>query len=241
MLLSFRNLVLSSAALCTTAAFAAEQKKVEVPFSFVAKNHAYQAGSYTVTVDWTKSLVTLKEIGKPSQPLMWIMLPGATDPNHPNVRLTFDVTDRTMCCERSSMRRSSRRTWMQSQSRLWRAPLPLASRFDTERSRSMGPFGNSPEGALCFWSQSRDAHSKGKRGRRGRARSGWIRRQGGFFLDHQAITSDELRRILYLERENARLQRLVAELLTKNEQLRQMCLPEDVEIEISAARSDHDR
>ena len=22
---------------------------------------------------------------------MWIMLPGATDPNHPNVRLTFDV------------------------------------------------------------------------------------------------------------------------------------------------------
>ena len=60
MLLSFRNLVLSSAALCTTAAFAAEQKKVEVPFSFVAKNHAYQAGSYTVTVDWTKSLVTLK-------------------------------------------------------------------------------------------------------------------------------------------------------------------------------------
>ncbi len=59
MLMSFRNLVLSSAALCTTAAFAAEQTRVEVPFSFVAKNHAYQAGSYTVTVDWTKSLVTL--------------------------------------------------------------------------------------------------------------------------------------------------------------------------------------
>jgi hypothetical protein len=92
MLLSFRNLVLSSAALCTTAAFAAEQKKVEVPFSFVAKNHAYQAGSYTVTVDWTKSLVTLNEIGKPSQPLMWIMVPGETDPSHPKVRLTFDVT-----------------------------------------------------------------------------------------------------------------------------------------------------
>jgi hypothetical protein len=48
--------------------------------------------------------------------------------------------------------------------------------------------------------------------------------KGGCFLDHQTITSDELRRILYLERENARLQRLVAELLTKNEQLRQMWL-----------------
>ena len=65
--------------------------------------------------------------------------------------------------------------------------------------------------------------------------------KGGSLLDHEAITSDELRRILYLERENARLQRLVAELLTKNEQLRQMCLPEDGEIEISAARSDRDR
>ena len=44
MLMSFRNLVLISAALCTTAAFAAEQKRVDVPFSFVAKNHAYQRG-----------------------------------------------------------------------------------------------------------------------------------------------------------------------------------------------------
>ncbi len=48
---------------------------------------------------------------------------------------------------------------------------------------------------------------------------------GGFLLDHQAITSDESGRILALERENARLQRLVAELLIKNQQLRQMCSP----------------
>ncbi len=45
---------------------------------------------------------------------------------------------------------------------------------------------------------------------------------GRTLLDHQAIKSDESRRIVYLERENARLQRLVAELLVKNEQLRQM-------------------
>ncbi len=89
MLLSFRNLVISSAALCATAAFAAEQKTVEVPFGFVAKNHVYQAGSYTVAVDWARSQVTLCEIGKPSQPLMWTMVPG--DPAHPKVSLTFDV------------------------------------------------------------------------------------------------------------------------------------------------------
>jgi hypothetical protein len=43
-------------------------------------------------------------------------------------------------------------------------------------------------------------------------------------LDDQAITGDESGRAAYLERENARLQRLVAELLVKNEQLRQLFL-----------------
>ena len=90
MLMRFRNLVLLSTALCTTAAFAAEQKTVNVPFSFVAKNHAYAAGSYTVAVDWTRSVVTLSKIGKPSQPLMWIMVP-ADNGNQSKVSLTFDV------------------------------------------------------------------------------------------------------------------------------------------------------
>jgi hypothetical protein len=91
MLSSFRNLVLISAALSTTAAFAAEQRRVEVPFSFVAKNHAYQAGSYTVAVDWAKSMVTLRQIGKPNQPLMWIVLPGPNGSDPSKVSLTFDV------------------------------------------------------------------------------------------------------------------------------------------------------
>jgi hypothetical protein len=46
----------------------------------------------------------------------------------------------------------------------------------------------------------------------------------GSLLDHQAITSDASSRADYLERENARLQRLVAELLISNEQLRQQYL-----------------
>jgi hypothetical protein len=43
-------------------------------------------------------------------------------------------------------------------------------------------------------------------------------------VNSQAITNDELSQIMWLERENARLQQLVAELLIKNEQLRQMYL-----------------
>jgi hypothetical protein len=49
-------------------------------------------------------------------------------------------------------------------------------------------------------------------------------KNGGSLLDHQAISSDESSRAAYLERENARLQRLVAELLVKNEQLRRLFL-----------------
>jgi hypothetical protein len=92
MRIRFRNLLLSAAALSATAAFAAEQKTVEVPFNFIAKNHGYKAGSYTVSVDRLRSVVILSKIGKPSQPLEWIMLPGDNDPSHLHVRLTFNVT-----------------------------------------------------------------------------------------------------------------------------------------------------
>jgi hypothetical protein len=43
-------------------------------------------------------------------------------------------------------------------------------------------------------------------------------------LDQQAMKNNESSRAEYLERENARLQHLVAELLVKNEQLRQLYL-----------------
>jgi hypothetical protein len=84
----FRNLVLLSAALCTTAAFAAEQQRVDVPFSFVAKNHAYAAGSYIVAVDWSRSMVSLSTIGRPRQKLTWIIVPADSGNK---VSLIFDV------------------------------------------------------------------------------------------------------------------------------------------------------
>jgi hypothetical protein len=91
MLLRFRNVVLSAAALCATAAFAAEPRMVNVPFSFVAKNHAYQPGPYIISVDWTRSMVTLTEVGKRGQKMAWILLPGDSDPRHSKVSLSFDV------------------------------------------------------------------------------------------------------------------------------------------------------
>jgi hypothetical protein len=91
MLLSLRNLVLSAAALCSTAAFAATQTRVALPFNFVVEKTAYQAGSYTVEVDSGRSFVTLANITKPSQSLTWILGPGVYDASPTKVRLIFDV------------------------------------------------------------------------------------------------------------------------------------------------------
>ena len=90
-MLSFRNLVLSAAALCSTAAFAATQTRLDVPFSFKVKNHAYQAGSYIVAVDPERASMSLNSVTAPGQALMWIVGPGVYDANESKVRLTFDV------------------------------------------------------------------------------------------------------------------------------------------------------
>jgi hypothetical protein len=87
---SIRNLVLSSAALCATTAFAANQARIDVPFGFVVKNHAYRAGAYSIVVDKQKSLLTLSNINEPSRSVMSIVGPETSDPDH-RVSLMFDV------------------------------------------------------------------------------------------------------------------------------------------------------
>jgi len=89
-MLSLRTLVLSSAALCSTAAFAANQARVDVPFNFVVKNHTYQAGTYRVEIEPQRSLVTLSKVTDPVESLMWIAGPGDSNGYPPKVRLTFD-------------------------------------------------------------------------------------------------------------------------------------------------------
>jgi hypothetical protein len=86
-----RGLVLSSAALCATAAFANDQARLDVPFNFVVKGHAYQAGSYKVGIDSGRSLVTLRNVKAPTQSLMWIVTPGDAVRNYSKVSMTFDV------------------------------------------------------------------------------------------------------------------------------------------------------
>jgi opacity protein-like surface antigen len=89
MRLILRSLILSSAALCASTAFAAKRVQLNVPFNFVANNHVYRAGTYGVEVETDKSVVKLISISESTSPLMWIVGPGNND-NHSKVRLTFD-------------------------------------------------------------------------------------------------------------------------------------------------------
>jgi hypothetical protein len=96
MRLNLRTLVLSSAALCSTAAFAANEVRVNVPFNFVAKNHTYQAGAYKVLIEPEHSVVTLRKVEDPVQSAMWLVGPGDSQGPQPKVRLTFYGTGQKM-------------------------------------------------------------------------------------------------------------------------------------------------
>jgi len=76
MRITLKTLVLSSAALCATAAFAANQARVDVPFSFTAKGQSYPAGSYTVAMDSNEAVVNMSSDANTSKHLAWVAGPA---------------------------------------------------------------------------------------------------------------------------------------------------------------------
>lgn len=90
MRVAFKSLVLSSAAFCATAAFAANQARVDVPFSFTAKGHSYPAGMYDVELDGDGSFVTLASRVDLGKQIRWNV--GPTEPAYMPAVVTFDQT-----------------------------------------------------------------------------------------------------------------------------------------------------
>jgi hypothetical protein len=62
---------------------------LDVPFNFVVKGHAYQAGSYKVGIDSERFFVTLSNVKVPTQSQLWLVTPANAD--HRKVSMTFDV------------------------------------------------------------------------------------------------------------------------------------------------------
>lgn len=88
MKLAVRILALASAALVSTAAFAASEARVNVPFDFTAKGHSFPAGSYNVLLDSNSTMVTLANRSEPGSQLKWTV--GPADPASAPVVLKFD-------------------------------------------------------------------------------------------------------------------------------------------------------
>ena len=90
MRVALKSLLLSSAAFCATAAFAADHARVDVPFSFTAKGHSYPAGMYDVELDGDGSFVTLASRVDLAKQIRWCV--GPTEPAHMDAVVTFDQT-----------------------------------------------------------------------------------------------------------------------------------------------------
>jgi len=83
-----RTLVLTSAALCATAAFAADRAVVTVPFNFETHGQAFPAGSYAVSLDPHANVLTLRNDN--GQSINWAVSPADCDPTSPVLHMTFD-------------------------------------------------------------------------------------------------------------------------------------------------------
>ncbi len=88
MRLAIKSLVLSSAAFCATAVFAANPGRVDVPFSFTAKGHSYPAGMYDVALDSGGTFVTLGSRVDLTRQFAWSV--GPSNPAKMPVVVTFD-------------------------------------------------------------------------------------------------------------------------------------------------------
>jgi len=103
-----RSLVLTSAALFATAAFAADKAVVNVPFNFESHGQAFPAGQYEVSLDSHENVITMSNMTNTAQTVMWTASPADCSGSAPLLRIKFDGTGYTR--QLHSVRIASRTT-----------------------------------------------------------------------------------------------------------------------------------
>jgi hypothetical protein len=86
-----RSVVLATAALCATAAFAATKAVVDVPFNFTSQGQAFPAGQYVATLDLNHNVLGLQSMTNAKLSALWIATPAISNPNE---KLTLKFDDR---------------------------------------------------------------------------------------------------------------------------------------------------
>ena len=74
--MNLKSLVVSSVVFCATAAFAANQAKVNVPFNFTAQGQPYPAGSYEVDLDVNHNVMTMTSKTDTTKHFSWNVGPA---------------------------------------------------------------------------------------------------------------------------------------------------------------------
>jgi hypothetical protein len=87
---TFRALVLATAAICASAAFAADRAVVNIPFNFESHGKVYPAGTYAASLDMNMSLLRLRSTTDPKVNVSWATSPADYNPSAQVLRLQFD-------------------------------------------------------------------------------------------------------------------------------------------------------
>jgi hypothetical protein len=85
-----RTIVFTSAALCATAAFAADKAVVNVPFNFETHGMAFSAGEYTAALSMEKNVLTLTNVANPKESVLWTVSPADETAIHAPLLLKFN-------------------------------------------------------------------------------------------------------------------------------------------------------
>jgi hypothetical protein len=76
MQINLKSIVVSSVVFCATAAFAANQAQVNVPFGFTAEGQSYPAGSYSLSLDASYDIVTMTSKTDATKHISWSVSPA---------------------------------------------------------------------------------------------------------------------------------------------------------------------
>src|SRR5271170_7047710 len=84
---TLKTLALPAVAFCATAAFAANQARVDVPFSFTAQGQSYPAGVYEVSIN-SDDAISMTSQQDATKHIMWCA--GPADAAKTPAVVTFD-------------------------------------------------------------------------------------------------------------------------------------------------------
>jgi hypothetical protein len=85
-----RSAIFATAAICATAAFAADRTVVDIPFNFVSQGMSFPAGRYAATMDSNQNVLELSNLYHPKVSAHWTARPAEFIPGAEKLTLKFD-------------------------------------------------------------------------------------------------------------------------------------------------------